>query len=625
MVNKEYVLSVDTSEAIKHLQALGLSLDEAKQKLKELQEEEKATQKKAQEAAKAQEELTRDGLQGIDAMSGGYINMGRDMVNAFKLASTQTINFFKKFIVGAKGGSTAMKGLRGAILATGIGALVVAVGALVAYWDDIKNAIFGASSATNEMAEATAKRAAAEKETLDRISASENILREQGKTEEEITAMKEEQMKVAINASKVEINALKIKKKEEIASYNRQRAFIKGALQVLTAVPLGIAYALDALINSLPEPIRNLIGIGTSDMAGTINRTFDTLGEKLLGTAEEYTEETNDALKTAEANLLGLENNLAGSRLKRKEDAKKRSEDAKKTRDEAKQKELDAQAELAESRRKLEEQQTKDAEESAKLKYGNDLVRMQEAEAKELAQLGLTEAAKQAIRDKYAIERKTREDQLYDELDKISDEANTKALEKQKAADEAQAKADEDAKTKEKERAQVIADFKSELQSNLFDTLFTLNSQFDKNDKKAAERAFKREKALNIAQTLLNTYSSAMKAYNSQIIPMDPTSPIRGGILAASVVAMGLARVSAIARTKFDEGGGAPSKSSDTGAPSVGSSAPAFNIVGASGTNQLMQGISQKLGQPMKAYVVDKDITTSQSLERNRVRTATFG
>jgi hypothetical protein len=625
MVNKEYVLSVDTKDAIAHLQQLGMSLDEAKDKLKELQEEEKKTAKEAEDAARAQADMTRDGLQGIDAMSGGYINMAKDMVNSFKLISAQTVSFFKKFIVGAKGGNTAMKGLRGAILATGIGALVVAVGALVAYWDDIKNAIFGASSATNEMAESTAKRAAAEKDTLDRISASENILREQGKTEEEITAMKEEQMKVAINAGKAEIQALKIKKKEEIASYNRQRAFVKGALQVLNAVPLAIATALDAIINALPEGLREFMGIGTSDMAGSINRAFDSIGEKLLGSAEEYTEETNDALKTAENNLLGLENNLAGSRLKRKEEAKKRAEDAKKKRDDEKQSERDAQAELAETQRRYAEQKEKDAEMAATQKYNNDLERMQLAMSKELNAIGLTEDAKQAIRDKYAVERKIREDQYYDELDKLADEKNTKALEKQKAAQEAQAKTDEDAKAKAKEREQTLADFKAELQSNLFSTLYTLNSVYDKNNKDAARKAFNREKALNMAETLLTTYQSAMKAYSSQLIPNDPTSPIRAGILAASVVAMGLAKVRSIAATKFDGGETQPSSSNSGSAPSTSGGAPSFNIVGQSGVNQLMQGISQKLSQPTRAYVVDKDISTAQSLERNRVRTATIG
>jgi hypothetical protein len=65
-------------------------------------------------------------------------------------------------------------------------------------------------------------------------------------------------------------------------------------------------------------------------------------------------------------------------------------------------------------------------------------------------------------------------------------------------------------------------------------------------------------------------------------------------------------------------------------APSVGGtpsapSAPQFNIVGQSGTNQLAQGIGSQFNQPVRAYVVGGDVTTSQQLQRQRVRTATFG
>jgi len=70
-------------------------------------------------------------------------------------------------------------------------------------------------------------------------------------------------------------------------------------------------------------------------------------------------------------------------------------------------------------------------------------------------------------------------------------------------------------------------------------------------------------------------------------------------------------------------GGGSPSGSGDTGGG--GSSAPAFNVVGASATNQLAQTIGNKEQQPLKAYVVAGDITTAQSLEKNIIQAASIG
>jgi hypothetical protein len=79
--------------------------------------------------------------------------------------------------------------------------------------------------------------------------------------------------------------------------------------------------------------------------------------------------------------------------------------------------------------------------------------------------------------------------------------------------------------------------------------------------------------------------------------------------------------------TTVKGGGGSPISAT---APSVGGtpsapSAPQFNIVGQSGTNQLAQGIGGQFDQPIRAYVVGGDVTTSQQLQRQRVRTATFG
>jgi len=61
-------------------------------------------------------------------------------------------------------------------------------------------------------------------------------------------------------------------------------------------------------------------------------------------------------------------------------------------------------------------------------------------------------------------------------------------------------------------------------------------------------------------------------------------------------------------------------------APSaVPSAPPAFNVVGASGTNQLASAIGGQSQQPVQAYVVANDVTTSQSMERNIVEDASIG
>lgn len=55
-----------------------------------------------------------------------------------------------------------------------------------------------------------------------------------------------------------------------------------------------------------------------------------------------------------------------------------------------------------------------------------------------------------------------------------------------------------------------------------------------------------------------------------------------------------------------------------------GPQAPQFNVIGATGQNQLAAAIAATQQQPVKAYVVSNDVTTAQSLDRNIVAEASL-
>jgi DNA repair exonuclease SbcCD ATPase subunit len=127
-------------------------------------------------------------------------------------------------------------------------------------------------------------------------------------------------------------------------------------------------------------------------------------------------------------------------------------------------------------------------------------------------------------------------------------------------------------------------------------------------------------KALAIAGTLVSTYSAAQKAYESQMIP-SIDSPIRAAIAAASAIAQGLANVKAIQSVKV--AGMTSDSVSGGGATTV--EAPDFNVVGAGGVSQLATTLAGVTGQPLKAFVVSKEISSAQELERNITSTASIG
>jgi len=144
---------------------------------------------------------------------------------------------------------------------------------------------------------------------------------------------------------------------------------------------------------------------------------------------------------------------------------------------------------------------------------------------------------------------------------------------------------------------------------------------------KLAEKQFKIDKALRISAALIDTYAATLKAYGSQLVVGDPTSIIRAKIVGGITAAFGLAKVAAIARTKF-----VPSA---TSAPPIGGAgggtgggaapqAPAFNIVGSSGVNQLSDAIAGQENRPVRTYVVASDVSTAQELDRNIIESASL-
>jgi len=152
-----------------------------------------------------------------------------------------------------------------------------------------------------------------------------------------------------------------------------------------------------------------------------------------------------------------------------------------------------------------------------------------------------------------------------------------------------------------------------------------LTELFGKKGEKQAKRAFQIKKAASISSALIDTFLSARSAYLSQFTPVpDPSSPVRGGVAAAIAVASGLAGVAKIASQKFEGGGsatgGGGASEGGGGGMSGGSQAPSFNVVGNNGLNQL----SQLQQQPTQAYVVSGQVTTAQSLDRNRIQNATL-
>ena len=146
-----------------------------------------------------------------------------------------------------------------------------------------------------------------------------------------------------------------------------------------------------------------------------------------------------------------------------------------------------------------------------------------------------------------------------------------------------------------------------------------LTQAFAKEDEASQKKAFEVNKAIGIANAIINTSVGVSKALASAPPPLN-------FINAAIVTASGIAAVKNIQKTQFN------SSSFDTTSPSTSTGSggantsptqpPSFNVVGQSGFNQVAGALGQQ--QPVQAFVVAGDVTSAQQLQNNTITQATF-
>lgn len=177
-------------------------------------------------------------------------------------------------------------------------------------------------------------------------------------------------------------------------------------------------------------------------------------------------------------------------------------------------------------------------------------------------------------------------------------------------------KVKKDADDAELARKVAAADQNLQLASDSLGAISGLVTAFAGESEAAQRKAFNINKAISIGQAIISTAQGVMAQL---AVPQDALTGanfIKAGIVAAT----GVAQIATISRTQFKGGGGTPPPPPN--APTTAQSQPAnFNVVGNTGTNQLADTLGSS---PMKAYVVAGDVTSAQSLERNKIQQSTL-
>jgi hypothetical protein len=139
-----------------------------------------------------------------------------------------------------------------------------------------------------------------------------------------------------------------------------------------------------------------------------------------------------------------------------------------------------------------------------------------------------------------------------------------------------------------------------------------------------ADEKMEEVKKIQSAQALINTFSSAVSAYQSMAgIPF--VGPALGAAAAAAAIASGLAQVKAInAVKKGDKGGGGSSTRYAEVTPTVPSDFTPQAVTNVTG-GQETENLANALGKaPLKAYVVESEITSTQQKVAKRNQETSF-
>lgn len=267
---------------------------------------------------------------------------------------------------------------------------------------------------------------------------------------------------------------------------------------------------------------------------------------------------------------------------------------------------------------------------AAKREEEAELKAIRDAKALEIQEAEKVEADRQAAVDKINkdLEIQKENEKAQTEIQKIELEKERKIaeLERLKATEEEKANIIAfydgkitDAKDKNEEKQKRLKEIRTK--QTLSDAKNTFNqiAQLAGEDSKVGKAFAIASATISGVEGVQNAYSTAQK---SPITVAFPAYPIVSAGLAAAVAVKNIATIK---RQDPSGRGASASPSKPSGIPPTPSIPPAFNIVGASGTNQLASAIGGQTQQPVQAFVVSSEVTTAQELDRNIIDDASIG
>lgn len=673
------ILSVDTSKTVKSMASLKQEIKDLKSQLLGLQEGTEEYNRvltecadKTHQLSEVQEQVKRSsqdfgdrmtnvssaisGVSGaVQTVTGALSLMGVEMGDDSKLMKTlvaamsitsgvqaidKGVKAFKALKISIQASTMAMSGLKKALISTGIGALVVAVGLLIANFDKLKNLISGTVDESEKFKAANEKL----KQSLDDLNREYDyeiaIMEQDGKSKVEIAQKRYEAANAALKEAEAVYDLISAKndlndaEKEELETakrvvnerweavvtamnnvrlaerqerIDRQKAQEEAAKKRLEAQKAAAEKEKQQLQSDLAQiaKIQRDAQIGLmDDEQGELARLKDTYDQQVAlyerrgqdtATLTEYYEQQRNAI------------------IKKYADQRKADED------QAAQEELEKKKQRSEELIAMLEAQMQ-IEENL---YDQQAINTQNRLAKDYSEENV-EKAKEAMDAAYdaMLQHKIELDQQLlqsDELlaeDRAKVEADLIQLQRQQADRSVQIE-----KAALDKRKTLYKNYSTAVKSITSSIGSILGSIGDTLEEGAAEW-----KAVKIAEAIISTIQGGIAAYMGMVesIP-GPAGLIAGGVAAAATVAAGMVEVGKIRSTQIStnsSGSGGGSTTSSLG--NVSNSA--LSVAATQVTNTRDTNTTSDIEElpDTKVYVLESDITNAQNNVRTTVQQATF-
>ena len=537
------------------------------------------------DASKDAGEAGEGAISVLDEATGGLASRFKNVITGVGKMGKALKTSFKAGIQGASG-------LKKALISTGIGALVVALGLIVAYWDDIVGLVSGVSSEQKKLNAEVEANVAAQQEALDAISAQENSLRLAGKSEEEIRQLKIAQTEEVIKATMLQLEQMKATKKAQVEAAQRNKDIAQGVIRFLT-LPITI---LLATVDQLTAAISKIPGI---DIGTNLEEGFSGGIAEMLFDPEEVATEADATIEETEKALVALQNKKDGFILQSQKADQDAADKAKADREKQAADDLAAAEKLAAEKKALADKAAaEEAARQAKYLANRQLIddMLQQADLDAIDNMFVRAAEELRIQEELDIAKLQAAGATEAEINRI------KASYVKKSKDLAKEEADFNKAMKEQDVQNALS-----AGSDILSSISSLVGEGTAVGKAAA-----------IASTTIDTYQSANAAYKS-VVGIPVAGPVLAPIAAGVAVASGLMSIKKIISTKT------PGNKSAGGAPSISvPSAPAFNPAAAleagagadTAENQVTLGEQTGSTQPVvRAYVVSSEVTNQQAAD----------